>query len=162
MATVYCETQDGKSVAIEGEKARLRVSAYGILIEDQSVLVTQTYLPLWEFPGGAVERGETLSQALKREFQEETGVKIETKQFLIERECFYLSPKGTIFHSFQHFFLVKPKNGSWHNEKFLHPEVRLASISSLSSRNMKKSAFDVLSFLKNKNNRKGNFLAAFQ
>jgi mutator protein MutT len=31
---------------------------------------------LWEFPGGSVEFGETLAQALQREIQEEYGVKI--------------------------------------------------------------------------------------
>lgn len=31
---------------------------------------------LWEFPGGSVEFGETLTQALQREMQEEYGVQI--------------------------------------------------------------------------------------
>lgn len=31
---------------------------------------------LWEFPGGSVEFGETLAQALQREMQEEYGVRI--------------------------------------------------------------------------------------
>jgi mutator protein MutT len=31
---------------------------------------------LWEFPGGSVEFGETLAQALQREIQEEYGIQI--------------------------------------------------------------------------------------
>ncbi len=31
---------------------------------------------LWEFPGGSVEFGETLAQALQREIQEEYGIEI--------------------------------------------------------------------------------------
>lgn len=162
MATVYGETQDGKSVTIDGDRARLRVSAYGILIKNRSVLVTQTYLPFWEFPGGAVEKGETLPQALQREFREETRLEVDMKGFLAERECFYLSPTGAIFHSFQHFFLVKLKSDDAGSEKFFHPKVRLMPISSLSSRNMKKSAFDILSLLISKRNRKGNFLTVSQ
>jgi 8-oxo-dGTP diphosphatase len=37
---------------------------------------------LWEFPGGAVEFGETLAQALKREMLEEYGIEIEVGKLL--------------------------------------------------------------------------------
>jgi 8-oxo-dGTP diphosphatase len=37
---------------------------------------------LWEFPGGAVEFGETLAQALKREIFEEYGIQISVGDLL--------------------------------------------------------------------------------
>jgi mutator protein MutT len=37
---------------------------------------------LWEFPGGSVEFGERLTEALKREIREEFGVEIEIRDLL--------------------------------------------------------------------------------
>jgi 8-oxo-dGTP diphosphatase len=37
---------------------------------------------LWEFPGGSVEFGEKLADALKREMQEEYGIEIEVGELL--------------------------------------------------------------------------------
>jgi 8-oxo-dGTP diphosphatase len=37
---------------------------------------------LWEFPGGAVEFGERLADALKREIREEYGIEIEVLELL--------------------------------------------------------------------------------
>ena len=36
----------------------------------------------WEFPGGSVEFGETLTRAIKREFMEEYGMEIEIVELL--------------------------------------------------------------------------------
>lgn len=37
---------------------------------------------MWEFPGGAVEYGETLQAALRREMREEFGIEVEVKELL--------------------------------------------------------------------------------
>jgi 8-oxo-dGTP diphosphatase len=56
--------------------------AVGILIKpDGAVLMAQRpagkpYAGYWEFPGGKVEAGETVLQALRREFIEELGLQI--------------------------------------------------------------------------------------
>jgi 8-oxo-dGTP diphosphatase len=56
--------------------------AVGVLVRgDGSFLLTsrpegKVYAGYWEFPGGKVEAGETVEQALRRELQEEIGIVI--------------------------------------------------------------------------------------
>jgi mutator protein MutT len=53
----------------------------GVIFHDQSVLLVrrnqEPAIGQWSLPGGAVELGETLDEALKREIQEEVSIKIE-------------------------------------------------------------------------------------
>lgn len=65
--------------------------------EDGRILIAQRPLDgllggLWEFPGGKVQPGESLADALRREIDEELGIEIESGQ-----------PLATIKHTFTHF-----------------------------------------------------------
>ncbi len=69
--------------AQDGDQARTVVDvAVGILQRsDGAYLLTtrpvgKAYGGYWEFPGGKLESGETVEQALRRELQEEIGVSI--------------------------------------------------------------------------------------
>ena len=68
----------------EGGADRKEVEvAVGVLIRpDGRFLLTtrppgKAYAGYWEFPGGKLEAGETVEQALRRELQEEIGITIE-------------------------------------------------------------------------------------
>ena len=66
----------------EGGDRRVVEVAVGVLLQaDGQFLLTsrpagKVYEGYWEFPGGKIEAGETLEQALRRELQEEIGVTI--------------------------------------------------------------------------------------
>jgi len=49
---------------------------------------------LWEFPGGKVEEGETLEEAIKRELKEELDIEVRVKGVLSEVKYSY--PEGEI------------------------------------------------------------------
>ena len=87
---------------------------YGIYIKDAKVLLINKsrgpYKGMFDLPGGKIEKGETLEQALKREFIEEVGCEIKDLQFLSMNEysCEYKTPKEVMlnFHHTGTYFLV--------------------------------------------------------
>lgn len=73
---------DPEAARADHAERRVTEVAVGILLrEDGAFLLTsrpegKPYAGYWEFPGGKLEAGETVEQALLRELQEELGITI--------------------------------------------------------------------------------------
>ncbi|KAB2460607.1 NUDIX hydrolase [Bacillus sp. CH126_4D] len=62
----------------------MQVRVTGILIEGEKILLVKQKVANrnWSLPGGRVENGETLEEAMIREMREETGLAVKIKKLL--------------------------------------------------------------------------------
>jgi len=96
----------------------IRVVA-GVLVRDGNVLVCRrppggAHPGKWEFPGGKVEAGETLEQALARELREELGVAATLGPEL--RRIAHAYPGGVAVEL--HFFTIERIDGALSSAHF--------------------------------------------
>lgn len=78
-----------------------------VVIRDGQVLLVRRANPpdagRWGFPGGKIERGETLAQAALRELKEETGISATEPRIFTALDAFDHGPGGDLR---RHFILV--------------------------------------------------------
>ncbi len=76
---IICRDLDNNKFEIESNRLIFRPSVYGFLIKDNKILLSKQW-DGYDMPGGGVDIHETIEEALKREFFEETGIKVELLQ----------------------------------------------------------------------------------
>ena len=91
------------------ERKRIEVGA-AIICKEDMIFATQRgygeWKDWWEFPGGKMEEGESMEDALCREIREELSVEISIRRFFMTVEYDY--PK---FHLVLHCFLCEVRSG---------------------------------------------------
>ena len=100
---------DQEITALYGKKVRVRVC--GLCWEDNKLLLVNhrslQSINFWAPPGGGLEFGEKVENALKREFGEETGLEIAVVRFAFG--CEYVQDP---LHAIELFFHVKRLGGT--------------------------------------------------
>lgn len=85
---ILCHNFKNEEFLVEADKFKFRPSAYGLLIKEGKILLSPQR-DGYDFPGGGINIDETVEEALRREFWEETGLKIEVDGVLKVISSFY-------------------------------------------------------------------------
>lgn len=110
MSLITCTTIYGKRKLVPKDKLIFRIAVYAVIIHKERILLikvkdTNKYF----FPGGGVNLGEKIDKALKREVQEEAGIKIKINKLLRYKESFfYYNPLDEAYHNISLFFICNP------------------------------------------------------
>ncbi len=105
-----CRDIYGNQVTVPLKKMVFRNSVYGLIVHDGNLLVVRTRSTgLYAFPGGGIELGEPIAEALAREILEETGITVEMGDLAkVEEDFFYYNPGDEAYHAFLFFYWCKP------------------------------------------------------
>jgi 8-oxo-dGTP diphosphatase len=92
------------------QQNRFNIRVYGLLINEQRVLVTDEYrmgIMFTKFPGGGLEFGEGTIDCLKREFMEEMNQPIEVVEHFYTTDFFQVSAFNSEHQIISIYYLVK-------------------------------------------------------
>ncbi|WP_181155122.1 NUDIX hydrolase [Burkholderia multivorans] len=95
------------STADATENVRVVPAVIGVVLRDRDVLLVRRANPpdagRWGFPGGKIEAGEPIADAVVRELAEETAVEVEAVDVFTALDAFGRDDDGTLR---QHFVMV--------------------------------------------------------
>lgn len=87
-----------------------RQAAFGVIAEEEGLIavaaitLSEGQPPVYDLPGGGVDPGESESEALVREFGEETGLKVRAGDLLLRASQYWVKPSGEAVNNHSAFF----------------------------------------------------------
>ena len=106
-----------------GHRPILMLGAVTLVVDDQNrlLMMNRTDSGLWGIPGGAVELGEVIEEAARRETREETNLEIEEMSLFgvfSGPELHYIYPNGDEVYNVS----IVYRSYDWHGEVRLNDE----------------------------------------
>ena len=119
---INCTNANGDSKEVPVNELEFRPSIYAVVIKDGNILLSRQW-DGYDFPGGAVDKGETLDEALEREVREETGLSVKRGHMLFIGDDFFIHPvHKTCYHSVVMYFTGEDPTGEIATDGFTETE----------------------------------------
>lgn len=120
---VTCVDLQGNKYEVEVNKLSFRPSVYGVIVKDGQILLSKQW-DGFDFPGGAIEFGEAIEEALIREVFEETGFQVKFGKFISCHTSFFKLPDRDQFvHSILFYYTAEIVGGELSDKNFAESEV---------------------------------------
>ena len=129
---IFCHDLQGKQYEVGFSELIFRPSVYGVLIEREKILLSKQW-DGYDMPGGGINVHETIEEALKREFFEETGLEVEPIE-IIHCETSFFHPTHSNKHKNEFwncpliYYKVKQIGGEISDKNFDEEEVDYAAL----------------------------------
>ena len=109
--SVECDAFLGGKKLVPRDQLQFRPAVYGLVIhEDQLLVVDIPRTGRLALPGGAVEPGEKLEWALRRDCAEEVGIEVTVGAMAgFQEGCYYYEPLDHAFHIIAFYYRCAPR-----------------------------------------------------
>lgn len=124
---VICKDIYGKEYEVSANELIFRPSVYGIIIEGDKILLSRQH-DGYDYPGGGINLGENIEDALVREVREETGLTVNVGKLIACENSFFRSSKGHSFQGVMLYYLCQPQSGELTTEFFDEYEQQYADM----------------------------------
>lgn len=107
---VICLDKDKNECEVPVDELHMRPSIYGVIIRDDKILLARQW-DGYDFPGGGIDLGEDLREALVREVREETGMEATVGDIVACENSFFKTETGKYLHSVLLYFTCEALGG---------------------------------------------------
>ena len=120
----------GNTHSIPVEQLVWRPSVYGIVVENGRILLSPQFKGKYDLPGGGIELGESLEEALFREIKEETGIEVKNPHLIDVRSNFFTfaHSNGESYHSIMLYYICEFAGGELSKDGFDEDEKKYADL----------------------------------
>jgi len=116
---IICKDVHGKEYEIAVGQLSFRPSVYGVIIQDGKAFLSKQWGDGYDFPGGGIELGETIEEALKREVKEETGLEVKVGEIIaVENSFLKFQSDGRYVQSILMYYACEVVGGEISTEFF--------------------------------------------